>query len=137
MDQIDNHQPPLTPHSDTDIRQFLGNNMSFPYSLNCKRISQRIRMDSKFFSVDAEQYFDEENLHSKPTDEHEQNENESNFVPIVYKKRVRTKFNQEQVKSIEREVTKRKRFSSWTYSKPLSNNIVIQLLILSMILSNN
>lgn len=95
MDQIDNHQH----HADTtDIQQYLSHNMSFPYSLNCKNIFDQIIFNIS--ALDVDQYSEEENSHSnlcKSTNDGEQNENDSNFVPIVYKKRVRTKFNQDQV----------------------------------------
>ncbi len=60
-------------------------------------------------------------------------------MPIIYKKRVRTKFSQEQV---EKYLKKKTIFylkikNSWMYLKQHLNNIVIQLLILLIILLNN
>jgi hypothetical protein len=81
MDQIDNNY-----QSETDIRQYINHNLSYQYPLNGK-------------NFDGDQIF-QENTHSDTSpsnNEHEQNENEPISMPIIYKKRIRTKFNQEQV----------------------------------------
>jgi hypothetical protein len=79
MDHVDNNH-----QFEADIRQYIDNNLSYQYPCNGKNFG-------------ADQFY-QENINPNPSptnNEHEQSENES--MPIIYKKRVRTKFNQEQV----------------------------------------
>lgn len=92
MDQIDNQ---LNSH----LQQQLPTHLNYAYRSNCKRQNIcPICSDCKLFLID--QYFptsNDENT-SSPIAEHEQDDNDQMPMPIVYKKRVRTKFTQEQVR---------------------------------------
>lgn len=85
------------------MKQNPANDLSYLFSINCK-----IQNLTKDFAVMYENYLDSDQLNPENHDnnvslaqssnaEYEQDENDQLSMPIVYRKRVRTKFNREQV----------------------------------------